>query len=71
VACMGETNTDNVLMRKPAINTLWKRHKIRRNDNIKMDLKETRKCTAIPVQAWTGPQSTRRLRLPYFKKIGT
>ena len=26
---------------------------------------------AIPLQAWTGPQGTRRLRLPDFKTIGT
>jgi len=25
---------------------------------------------AIPVQAWTGPEGYRRLRLPDFKKIG-
>jgi len=26
---------------------------------------------AIPLQAWTGPKSSRRLRLPDFKTIGT
>ena len=26
---------------------------------------------AIPVQAWTGPEDYRKLRLPDFKKIGT
>jgi hypothetical protein len=26
---------------------------------------------AIPLQAWTGPEGSRRLRLPDFKKIGT
>jgi hypothetical protein len=25
---------------------------------------------AIPLQAWTGPEGSRRLRLPDFKKIG-
>jgi hypothetical protein len=29
------------------------------------------KGTAIPVQAWTGPGGSRRLRLPDFKTIGT
>jgi len=29
------------------------------------------KGKAIPVQAWTGPESSRRLRLPDFKTIGT
>ena len=29
------------------------------------------KGTAIPVQAWTGPQGSRRLRLPDFKTIST
>ena len=27
--------------------------------------------TAIPLQAWTGPESSRRLRLPDFKTVGT
>jgi hypothetical protein len=26
---------------------------------------------AIPLQAWTDPQGSRRMRLPYFKTIGT
>jgi len=26
---------------------------------------------AIPLQAWTGPEGCRRLRLPDFKTIGT
>jgi hypothetical protein len=25
----------------------------------------------IPLQAWTGPEGSRRLRLPDFKTIGT
>jgi len=29
------------------------------------------KGTAIPVQAWTGPHDSRRLRLPDFKTIST
>jgi len=29
------------------------------------------KGKAIPVQAWTGPEGSRRLRLPDFKIIGT
>jgi len=29
------------------------------------------KGKAIPLQAWTGPYDSRRLRLPDFKKIGT
>jgi hypothetical protein len=27
-------------------------------------------CKAIPLQAWTGPEGSRRSRLPYFKSIG-
>ena len=26
---------------------------------------------AIPIQAWTGPEGPKRLRLPDFKTIGT
>jgi len=29
------------------------------------------KGKAIPLQAWTGPEDSRRLRLPDFKTIGT
>jgi hypothetical protein len=29
------------------------------------------KGKAIPLQAWTGPEGSRRLKLPDFKKIGT
>jgi hypothetical protein len=28
------------------------------------------KGKAIPLQAWTDPEDSRRLRLPDFKKIG-
>jgi hypothetical protein len=29
------------------------------------------KCKAIPLQAWTGPEASRRLRLSDFKTVGT
>jgi hypothetical protein len=29
------------------------------------------KGKAIPFQAWTGPEGSRKLRLPDFKTIGT
>ena len=29
------------------------------------------KSKAIPLQAWTGPEGSSRLRLPDFKAIGT
>jgi len=29
------------------------------------------KGKAIPVQVWTGPEGSRRLRLPDFKTVGT
>jgi hypothetical protein len=31
----------------------------------------TVKVKAIPLQVWTGPEGSRRLRLPDFKTIGT
>jgi len=39
----------------------------------KMGLRLLRKHRgkAIPIQAWTGPQGSIRLRLPDFKTIGT
>jgi len=36
-------------------------------DNSKMKSK----CKAIPLQAWTGPEGSRRLRLSDFKTVGT
>jgi hypothetical protein len=30
-----------------------------------------KKDKAIPLQAWTGPESSRSLKLPDFKTIGT
>jgi len=30
-----------------------------------------KKVTAIPLQAWTGLEGSRRLRLPDFKTVGT
>ena len=38
---------------------------------ITVSINEKVKCKAIPLQAWTGPEGSRRLRLPDFKKIGT
>jgi hypothetical protein len=32
---------------------------------------EVRKAKAIPLQAWTDPEGSRRLRLSDFKTIGT
>jgi hypothetical protein len=29
------------------------------------------KCEAIPLQAWTGPEGSKRLRFPDFKTVGT
>jgi hypothetical protein len=34
-------------------------------------IKEEKEEKAIPLQAWTGPEDSRRLRLPDFKTIGT
>jgi hypothetical protein len=33
--------------------------------------KSNGKGKAIPLQAWTGPEGSRRLKLPDFKTIGT
>ena len=34
-------------------------------------LKDKKKCKAIPLQAWIGPEASVRLRLPDFKTVGT
>jgi hypothetical protein len=33
--------------------------------------KKKKKGKAVPLQAWTGPQGSRRLRFPDFSTIGT
>jgi hypothetical protein len=33
--------------------------------------KQYKKGKAIPLQAWTGPDRSRRFRLPDFKTVGT
>jgi len=33
--------------------------------------KAVKKGKAIPLQAWTGPEGSRRLKLPDFKTIST
>ena len=33
--------------------------------------KQKGKGTAVPLQAWTGPEGSKRLRLPDFKTVGT
>jgi hypothetical protein len=50
--------------------------KIKPENDTSIDLGVTRgriivKVKAIPLQAWTGPEGSRRLKLPDFKTIGT
>jgi len=42
----------------------------RSSDNKKLYI-DVLKAKAVPLQAWTGPEGSRRLRLPDFKTIGT
>jgi len=42
-----------------------------KRDGKGMRRKKKIKVTAIPLQAWTGPEGSRSLRLPDFKTIGT
>jgi hypothetical protein len=39
--------------------------------NIYEIIRNVRKDKAIPLQTWTGPEGSRRSRLPDFKTIGT
>ena len=39
--------------------------------SLTVELKAKGKCKLIPLQAWTGPEGSNRLRLPNFKTIGT
>jgi hypothetical protein len=47
-------------------------HDLSWKDEIKLDHRRNySEGKAIPLQAWTGPEGSRRLRLPDFKAIGT
>jgi hypothetical protein len=35
------------------------------------NLSQLKEVKAIPVQAWKGPEGSKRLRLPDFKTVGT
>jgi hypothetical protein len=37
----------------------------------KISIPRIAKVKSIPLQAWTGPQGSRRVRFPDFKTIGT
>jgi len=37
----------------------------------KTSSRNVKKGKAIPLQAWTGPEGSRRMRLPNFKTIDT
>jgi len=45
--------------------------KVVRLSALRTGFKCRKKGKAIPLQAWTGPEGSTRLRLPDFKTIGT
>jgi hypothetical protein len=46
--------------------------KMREMENVVLvPLLSVLKGKAIPLQVWTGPEASRRLRLPDFKTVGT
>jgi len=52
--------------------TMWQfRDRYRVMCLVKIILTAVSKSKARPAQVWTGPEGSGRLRLPYFKKIGT
>ena len=47
-------------------------HTVKNNtDALEAASRETGKGQSIPLQAWTDPEGSRRLRLAYFKTLGT
>jgi hypothetical protein len=48
---------------------------VRHKGELEADGRITIKCRvkgkAIPLQAWTGPEGSKWLRLPDFKRVGT
>jgi len=55
----------NIGLIKPA-EKQWTRRRMKRPSS-----GNCKKSTAIPLQLWTDPEVSRRLRLPDFKTIGT
>jgi len=43
--------------------------KVSHNHRARFDPRKVKKVKAIPLQAWTGPEGSRRMRLPDFKTI--
>jgi hypothetical protein len=43
---------------------------MKREGTVLSSISEAELKKAISLQAWTGPEGSRRLRLPYFKTIG-
>ena len=56
---------------KSLFNCLWYRYQRRISLQVGHSLLYYGKGKAIPLQAWTGPEGSRRVRLPDFKTIGT
>ena len=46
-------------------------HQCNFTQNLKILVTRKGKGKAIPLQAWTGPEGSRSVRLPDFKTIGT
>jgi len=44
---------------------------LRFGHNMNLFTRPYNKGKGIPVQTWTGPEGSRRLRLPGFKRVGT
>ena len=40
-------------------------------DVLRFEVVDSVNGKAIPLQAWTGPEGSRRMRLPDFKAVGT
>jgi len=63
-----------VFKEKPFHNAHFFQHKSHADSNLHHIMKISPfpgKGKAVPLQAWTGPEGSRRLRLPDFNTIGT
>jgi hypothetical protein len=63
-------STVYILPRHPHITKPTQTHTLQ-SINVYWTSCEVRYGKAIPLQAWTGPEGSRRVRLPDFKTIGT
>jgi len=70
--CLGKNFKQILIICSPAIRPVWALKEVISKTCCNVwQVIPNDKGKAVPLQAWTGPEGSRRLRLPDFKTIGT